>query len=175
MRQNKEQTSTPTTEQQTENGIHPNYSYTKWDYEEKNHCYNTRQNKQPISTPTTNEQSENERYKILESGTYITQGRHIELTKCLFLFLFPLTDSIYKKFHKRRIPKSCLVCHKKALHNHKCPSISSSLPLPQQRRTKKPNRTGSKSPRYIATHPTNTYQTHRDIIEPKFYNLFCYN
>ena len=26
MRQNKEQTSTPTTEQQTENGIHPNYS-----------------------------------------------------------------------------------------------------------------------------------------------------
>ena len=55
-----QQTSTPTTDQQTENGIHPNYSYTKWDYEEKNHCYNTRQNKQPISTPTRNEQSENE-------------------------------------------------------------------------------------------------------------------
>ena len=25
-----QQTSTPTTDQQTENGIHPNYSYTKW-------------------------------------------------------------------------------------------------------------------------------------------------
>ena len=52
------------------------------------------------------------------------------------------------------IPKTCPVCHKIVLHNHKCPPISSPVPSSKELGTKNPDRTGPKSLGYTASHPT---------------------